>query len=136
MIQSGSVSYSHLNVKYFQRTSSTAGSYAELNKYNFKKHKLWQNIKQLFTLFLLLTLSEFLVLRMPSNIVYSMKIRWSGYILTSALYIRLKGYFPQTEEPPLYFSLQKTPQKDVVVMFTLLKWRICGWQRKVHLNFC
>lgn len=30
MIQSGLVSYTHLNVKYFQRTSSLAGSHAEL----------------------------------------------------------------------------------------------------------
>lgn len=35
VIQSGSVSYSHLNVKYFQRTSSLAGSYGELDIYNF-----------------------------------------------------------------------------------------------------
>lgn len=37
MIQSGLVSYSHLNVKYFQRASSLAGSYAELDIYNLKK---------------------------------------------------------------------------------------------------
>lgn len=40
VIQSGSVSYSHLNAKYFQRTSSIAGSYAELDRYHFKNHEL------------------------------------------------------------------------------------------------
>lgn len=34
VIQSGLVSYTHLNVKYFQRTSSLAGSYAGLDIYN------------------------------------------------------------------------------------------------------
>jgi len=37
MIQSGLVSYTHLNVKYFQRTSSLAGSHAELDMHNLKK---------------------------------------------------------------------------------------------------
>lgn len=40
MIQSGLVSYTHLNVKYFQRTSSLAGSHAELVMCHLKKKEV------------------------------------------------------------------------------------------------
>lgn len=44
MIQSGLVSYTHLNVKYFQRTSSLAGSHAELVMCHLKKKRSFDEV--------------------------------------------------------------------------------------------